>query len=111
MVVLRTDPLPLRVDESGSIRVGSSRVTLDVLIADYQNGLSAEEIVRRLDTLNLADVHAAIAYYLRHRDEVEEYLRKRKANADALRAQIEAGQNDRMNLKAKLQERLASQEP
>ena len=34
-VTLHTDPVPLRVDETGTIRVGSSRITLDVLLADY----------------------------------------------------------------------------
>jgi uncharacterized protein (DUF433 family) len=55
-LTLHADPLPLRVDESGTIRIGSSRVTLDVLLADYRRGTSPEEIVRQLDTLDLADV-------------------------------------------------------
>ena len=92
MLVLHTDPLPLRVDETGTIRVGSSRVTLDVLLADYRSGMTAEEIVNELDTLNLADVHFAISYYLRHRDEVDEYLRVRRAQADELRREIEESQ-------------------
>ena len=48
-------------------------------------------MVRGYDTLLLADVHAAIAYYLRHRDAVLAYLNKRrKQDAEALRAKIEA---------------------
>ena len=31
-LILHADPLPLWVDESGTIRVGQSRVTLDVLL-------------------------------------------------------------------------------
>ena len=107
MVVLHTDPLPLRVDQSGTIRIGSSRVTLDVLLADYHSGMTAEEIVDQLDTLNLADVHFAISYYLRHRDEVDEYLRQRRAQADELQRKIEAAQPDRAGLKAKLLARMA----
>ena len=38
----------------------------------------------------LADVHAVIAYYLRHRDEVRAYLARRAGEAEALRAKIEA---------------------
>jgi uncharacterized protein (DUF433 family) len=107
MVTLHSDPLPLRVDETGTIRIGSSRVTLDVLLADYRSGMSPEEIVHQLDTLDLADVHFAISYYLRHRDEVDEYLRQRRAHADELRQRIEADQPDRTNLKAELSARLA----
>ena len=55
-IPLHADPVPLRADETGTIRVGSSRVTLDVLLADYLSGLSPEEIARQLDTLDLADV-------------------------------------------------------
>ena len=107
MITLHADPAPLRVDETGTIRVGSSRVTLDVLLADYKGGLPPEEIARQLDTLTVADVYAALAYYHRHREEVEEYLRRREAQAEALRRQIEAAQPDRAELKARLLARLA----
>src|SRR5471032_441672 len=107
MVILHTDSVPLRVDETGTIRIAKSRVTLDVLLADYRKGWSAEEIVRQLDTLDLADVHFAIAYYLHYRDEVDEYLRKRREQADELQRKIEAADPDRANLKAKLLARLA----
>jgi len=99
--------LPLRQDESGAIRLGTSRVTLDVVLADYKSGLTPEEIVRQLDTLNLADVYAVIAYYHRFREEVEQYLRRREAEAEALRREIEAGQPDRGELKARLASRMA----
>lgn len=35
---------PLRYDEAGGIRIGSTRVTLDRILASYQNGSTAEEI-------------------------------------------------------------------
>jgi hypothetical protein len=40
--------------------------------------------------LDLADVYGVIAYYLRHRDEVGIYLKRREEEAEALRAMIEA---------------------
>jgi uncharacterized protein (DUF433 family) len=106
-ISLHADPVPLRVDETGTIRVGSSRITLDVLLADYRSGMSPEEIVRQLDTLDLADVFAAIAYYHRHRVEVDQYLGRREAEAEALRRAIEAGQPDRAELRARLSARVA----
>jgi hypothetical protein len=52
--------------------------------------MTPEEMVRAYDTLLLADVHAVIAYYLRHRDEVRAYRKRREEEAQALRAKIEA---------------------
>jgi uncharacterized protein (DUF433 family) len=95
-ITLHTDPLPLRVDDTGTIRVGQSRVTLDVLLQYWRLGMSPEEIARGLDTLNLADVHGALAYYLRHQSEIDGYLRRREAEAEQLRQQIEASNAPRL---------------
>ena len=84
------DRPPLHVDEGGIVRVGKSRISLDVVVEQYENGMTPEDLVRAYDTLVLADVHAVIAYYLRHRDAVCVYLKKRKEEAEALRAKIEA---------------------
>ncbi len=81
---------PLRVEEGGVVRVGKSRVSLDVVVEQYENGMTPEGMVRAYDTLVLADVHAVIAYYLGHREEVRTYLKRRAEEADTLRAQIEA---------------------
>jgi uncharacterized protein (DUF433 family) len=83
------EPCPLRIDEGGGVRVGGSRVTLDLIVEQYENGMTPEDMVRAYDTLVLADVHAAIAYYLRHRDEVRAYLKQREEEAAALRTKIE----------------------
>ena len=87
---LKDEQLPLRVDEGGAIRIGGSRITLDLVVEQYENGMTPEDMVRAYDTLILADVHAAIAYYLRHREEVHGYLRQRADEAEGLRAKIEA---------------------
>jgi uncharacterized protein (DUF433 family) len=81
---------PLRVDEGGAVRVGKSRISLDLVVEQYENGMTPEDMVRAYDTLVLADVHAVIAYYLRYRDEVRTYLKRREEEAAALRAKIEA---------------------
>jgi uncharacterized protein (DUF433 family) len=87
---LHADRLPLRVDEGGQIRVGNSRINLDLVVEQYENGMTPEDMVRAYDTLVLADVYAVIGYYLRHRDEVRAYLKRREEEAVALQAQIEA---------------------
>jgi len=78
------------VVEGGTVRVGKTRVSIDLVVAQYENGMTPEEMVRAYDTLELADVHAVIAYYLRHRDEVRAYLKRRAEEAEALRGKIEA---------------------
>ncbi len=90
MLPLRVDAPPLRDDEGGAIRVGSSRISLDIVVEQYENGMTPEDMVRAYDTLVLADVYAVIAYYLQHREEVQAYLKQRQEEADALKAKIEA---------------------
>jgi len=80
---------PLKMDEGGAIRVGGTRVTLDTVIGEYEDGATPEEIVLHYDTLQLADVHAVISYYLRHRTEVEEYLKQRRQEAEEIRLENE----------------------
>src|SRR5260221_10691345 len=89
-LLLHADPPPLRVDEGGVVRVGNSRVSLDLVVEQYENGMTPEDLIRAYDTLELADIHAVIAYYLRHRDKVRAYLKRREEEAKALRAKIEA---------------------
>jgi uncharacterized protein (DUF433 family) len=84
------DPPPFRVDEGGVVRVGKTRVSLDLIVQEYESGMTPEEMVGAYDTLALADVHAAIAYYLRHKAHVQNYLGRRAGEADVLRSKIEA---------------------
>src|SRR5262245_60862462 len=43
---LHADRPPLRVDEGAAIRVGKSRVSLDLVVEQFENGMTPEEIVR-----------------------------------------------------------------
>jgi uncharacterized protein (DUF433 family) len=81
---------PLRPDQGGGVRVGKSRVSFDLIVEEYENGMTPEDLVRAYDTLSLADVYGVIAYYLRHQQEVKAYLKRRDTEADALRATIES---------------------
>ena len=81
---------PLRADQGGVVRIGNSRISLDLIVEQYENGMTPEGMVRAYDTLALADVHAVIAYYLRHKEEVRAYLKRREEEAQALREKIEA---------------------
>ena len=102
-ITLHADPAPLRIDETGTIRVGDSRVTLDALLRYWRMGMKAEDIARGLETLSLADVHGALAYYLRHRAEIDDYLRQRDDDSEKLRKEIETKNAGRLaSLKARV---------
>jgi len=85
-----TEPLPLMIDGDGVVRVGHTRVTLDTVVAAFQDGATAEEIVQQYPSLQLADVYVVIGYYLRKQAEVDAYLRQRQQQADEIRRQNEA---------------------
>jgi uncharacterized protein (DUF433 family) len=103
-------PVPLRLDEGGTLRVGDSRVPLDRVIECHRQGLSPEAIVEAFDTLRLADVYTALAYYLNHRDEVEVYLQRREKQAEDTRSKIEASQPARPDFWEELKARKARME-
>src|SRR5713101_5033143 len=105
---LHADLLPLRVDEGGTVRVGTTRISLDLAVEQYENGMTPEDLVRAYDTLVLADVHAVIAYYLRHRDIVQAYLKRRQEEAEILRAKIE-GEHPRVSREELLARRNSSE--
>jgi uncharacterized protein (DUF433 family) len=85
-----TMTVPLRMDEHGTIRVGNSRVLLELVIHAYYLGETPEGIVDSYPALAIGDVYAVIAYYLSHRDEIDAYVRARDARVDEVLAEIEA---------------------
>jgi len=72
------EAMPLVTTVDGVIRVGGTRVTLDTLLAAFNEGATAEEIVQQYPSLSLADVYHAIGYCLRHSTELEPYLESRR---------------------------------
>jgi uncharacterized protein (DUF433 family) len=87
--VASSEPVPLRIEADGTVRVGKTRVTLDILVGAYNMGYSAEKIARSYSTLQLADIYAVLSYYLRHREEVDAFLLQRQLEAEELRRKIE----------------------
>lgn len=79
---------PFRWDEAGGIRIGNSRVTLDSLLASYHKGSTPEEIAIQYSILNLGEIYATIAYYLTHRQQIDEYLEERRQKAKERRQQF-----------------------
>jgi uncharacterized protein (DUF433 family) len=109
-ITIRDFPAPLRRDEDDVIRVGETRVSIDVVVLEFLKGEAPEAIAHAYPTLQLPDVYAVIAYYLRNQGEVNGYILAREVTAQQLRREIEAKQPDRNELKAKLLARKAQME-
>lgn len=93
---------PLFRDAAGALRVGDSQVLLELVIRAFQDGATPEEIAQRYSTATLADIYAAIAHYLRHREEIEGYLAERELQAQEIRQRIESRQGDLADLRSRL---------
>ncbi len=97
-----TEAPPLCEEADGSVRVGGSRVLLELVIRAFEEGATPEVIVQRYDTLKLADVYAAITYYLRHPAEIASYLERREQLSAEVRQRIESQQGDMNQIRARL---------
>jgi uncharacterized protein (DUF433 family) len=91
---LQPEPVPLWADERGDIRVGKTRILFDVLVDLHRQGTSPKDIVAGYPDLDLAEVYGALAYYYRHQEAADEYLRQREEEARQMRRQIEDAQRD-----------------
>jgi uncharacterized protein (DUF433 family) len=107
-ILPQSDPVPLRADDNGDLRIGQTRVLLDLVIHAFAAGETPESIVQDYPSLELADVYAVIGYYLRHRSEIAEYLRRREQRAEEVRRKIEASQPDMTGIRERLLARQAS---
>lgn len=85
-----SEQIPIRRDAYGRLRVGTTRVLLDLVIYAYWRGQTPEAITESYPTLSLDDVYLAIGYYLRHRSEIDAYLRQQEAEADQFQREYEA---------------------
>jgi uncharacterized protein (DUF433 family) len=99
---------PLKANEDGIILVGQTRVTLDTIVAVFNQGATAEEIVYRYPSLNLADVYATIGFYLKHQTEVNAYLQQRQQKSQETRT-MNQGKFDPQGLRDRLLARKAEQ--
>jgi uncharacterized protein (DUF433 family) len=71
-----TETAPAYVEQiaAGGWRVAGTRVSLDSVVHAYWQGQQPEAIAADFPALTLEQIHGAIAFYLRHRAEVDQYL-------------------------------------
>ncbi|MBI3894014.1 MAG: DUF433 domain-containing protein [Candidatus Wallbacteria bacterium] len=56
------------------VRIAGTRMPLETVVEEFQNGCEADDIAREFPGLSLESVYGVIAYYLGHRESVERYV-------------------------------------
>jgi len=92
----------------GNLYVGPSRVTLDSIILLWRGGQTPEEIQQDFPSVPLAIIYGAIAYYLEHPQDMDQYLRDTE---DLWRTRRAAAEQERPEFYARMRQRLAAARP
>jgi uncharacterized protein (DUF433 family) len=70
----------------GKPRIAGHRIRVsDIVVWHEKRGLSPDEIVALYPTITLSDVHAALAYYFDHREEIEAEFQRESDLASAIK--------------------------
>ena len=80
----------VRTDPDGSMRVGQTRLLLNMVVDAYQNGKSAEAIRHAFPVISLEEAHGSIAFYLGHQKPVDDYIERWEAQAEEIRKDWQA---------------------
>ena len=72
----------------GVYRVAGTRVALDSIVRRFWEGDAPEAIVQSFPVLTLEQVYGAIAYYLRHQECIDTYLKQAEAAEAAIVEQL-----------------------
>ena len=70
---------------SGRPCIAGTRIRVQDIVCDHEiHGLTPEQIAREYPHLSLAQIHAALAYYFDHREEIREQLKADQDFASAV---------------------------
>jgi uncharacterized protein (DUF433 family) len=92
----------------GRATIAGHRVrVLDIVLWHEHQGLAPDEIVSQVPSLTLAEVHAALAYYFDHQEEIQEEIRAERTQAE----QYGHSASSLLATKTKLNHRQAEETP
>ena len=63
---------PYLDEQDGALRIKGTRVGIEPIMSNFNEGLTPEQIVRGFPTVTLAQVYGAIAYYLENKQLIDE---------------------------------------
>lgn len=76
----------LEFRDQDEIRIKGTRVGIEIVLTEYLNGRTAEEIALNYPALSLEQLHASITYYLHNRASMDRYLARWRAFGTESRA-------------------------
>ena len=77
--------MPYVEQRDGAYWIAGTRVSLDSIVYAFQQGQTAESIAQSFPVVSLEKVYGAIAFYLAHREEIDQYLALARADYEAKR--------------------------
>ncbi len=72
-----------QLDDCARIRVKGTRVAIEVLLEEFNQGVTAEQIQQHYPSVTREQVYATITYYLHKQAEIDAYLKKSREVAEA----------------------------
>lgn len=81
--------VPLTTTKEGVIKIAGTRIGLDIVVEEYNAGVSPEEIAYNYPSLTLANIYAVITYYLQNKHDVDEYIEQLDQKAEQIRQSVE----------------------
>ena len=76
----------IEVDDRGVAKLIGTRSKVRQVVMDQMNGMSPEQIHKEYPHLSLAQIHAALAYYYDHKEQIDAEIEEGARFADEMRA-------------------------
>jgi uncharacterized protein (DUF433 family) len=96
MLLIVAQTIPIEIDVDSVARVGKTRVTLDTVVAAFNQGATAEEIVCRYPALKLSDVYSTISFYLNQQAQEIRLVNEQKFDPQGLRDRLLARRAEKL---------------
>lgn len=100
----------IEIDNRGVAKLIGTRSKVRQVVMDQMNGLSPEKIRDEYPHLSLAQIHAALAYYYEHKDQIDAEIVEGARYADEMRAKQPNGLS-RSELEARWREKFGTEPP
>ncbi len=84
MILKTIQKVPLTLWQDGTIRVKGSRLLIDMIVNAHNRGMCPEEIFDSFpsEEYSIADIYSIVAYYLKNKRKINDYLAKREKTAE-----------------------------
>ena len=86
-----TQTVPLERWADGTIRVGGTRLLIDIIVEAHNRGVCPEEIYQSFPSnyYAVADIYSVIAYYLSHKVAIDKHLAEMDKRSEEVWKKIE----------------------